>query len=168
MFNECRHILPSGYKCRAAALRGQAYCYFHTAFRRRGESPGPPDKEPVPLPSIEDTRGIQIAVTQLIEGLSSRRLDPASARLYLSALRLAERVAVRPEEKPSQTVRALCHEKGGDVLAPEESGCEPHDDCVNCDRRGICKDFSLYEDEVEELESRMQEEDEEEEDDDDD
>ena len=31
MYNECRHILTSGHKCKAAALRGQAFCYFQIA-----------------------------------------------------------------------------------------------------------------------------------------
>ena len=29
MHSECRHIMPSGKKCRGAALRGTPYCYFH-------------------------------------------------------------------------------------------------------------------------------------------
>ncbi len=28
MFNECPHILTSGHKCKAAALRGKAFCYY--------------------------------------------------------------------------------------------------------------------------------------------
>lgn len=34
MYMECRHILPGGDKCCAAAVRTKAYCYFHLLNRR--------------------------------------------------------------------------------------------------------------------------------------
>jgi hypothetical protein len=39
MFVECRHIMPRGAKCKAPALRGRPYCYFHDklhAYTRDG------------------------------------------------------------------------------------------------------------------------------------
>jgi hypothetical protein len=168
MFNECRHILPSGYKCRAAALRGQAYCYFHTALRRYGESRNPRDKqEPLNFPSIEDTRGVQIALSQVIGALGSQSIDPNSARLYLSALRLAAQIADRPGNDPKKTVRTLVDNSGAPIdgsscsendetLAPDKTTCEPPSDCLECRQRNSCDNFRLYKVEVERLEQRLE------------
>jgi hypothetical protein len=38
MFLECRHILTSGHKCKAAALRGQQFCYSYMPARRYAAS----------------------------------------------------------------------------------------------------------------------------------
>jgi hypothetical protein len=158
MFNECRHILPSGYKCKSPALRGQAYCYFHTALRRYGESRARDKQEPLLIPSIEDTRGIQIAVSQIIAALGSRQIDPNNARLYLSALRIAAQLADRTTDptshKPEKTVRTLAYEND-DTLAPEKTTCEPPADCVQCRRRAACSAFRLHRGRVEELEQLL-------------
>jgi len=39
MFNLCRHIMPSGAKCHAPALRGKPYCYYHTRLHRFTAAP---------------------------------------------------------------------------------------------------------------------------------
>ena len=38
---ECRHIMPSGAKCHAMALRAMPYCYFHTRLHRFAAAPSP-------------------------------------------------------------------------------------------------------------------------------
>jgi hypothetical protein len=51
MLPECRHILPSGYKCTALALRGKYYCYFHTRLHTLAAKPALAPDEPLKLPS---------------------------------------------------------------------------------------------------------------------
>jgi hypothetical protein len=60
MFNECRHILVSGQRCKAA-LRGQSFCYWHTTARRYANAH---HRSRSALASIQRRRrrGVQIAV----------------------------------------------------------------------------------------------------------
>ena len=155
MFNECRHILTSGHKCKAAALRGQAFCYYHTAARRYANV-RTTSVDPLLLPSIEDTAGVQIAVNQVLRALASRRIDRRHAGVYFYGLQIAARLALKSDEEPSESVRETCEDSDGCTLAPEKSTCEPPADCVNCRRRTFCEDFEYYEDDVEELEARLQ------------
>jgi hypothetical protein len=99
MPNECRHILTSGHKCKAAALRGQAYCYYHTPARRSAASRFT-RKEPLKFPSLKDTAGVQSGLNQVLRSLATRRIDPRHAGLYLHGLQLAARLARKSEDKP--------------------------------------------------------------------
>ena len=155
MFNECRHILTSGHKCKAAALRGQAFCYYHTAARRYANITTT-SAEPLLLPSTEDTAGVQIAINQVLRALSSHRIDRRHAGVYFYGLQIAARLARKSDEKPTETVRETCEDSDGSVLATEKSTCEPPADCVNCLRRSFCENFEYYEDDVAELEARLE------------
>lgn len=162
MFNECRHILTSGYKCKAAALRGQAFCYYHSAARRYAHNPG----NRLQLPSVEDTGGVQIAIDQILRGLGSRRIEPRQAGLFLYGLQIASKFARKSKDAPTETVRELSPDpEHGDPaddssvaadLAPEKTTCEPPKDCIGCPRRNYCEDFDYWESDVEELEERLE------------
>jgi hypothetical protein len=161
MFQECRHILTSGFKCKAPALGGQVFCYFHTKAHHYRQA-RVDALNPLPIPAIEDTAGIQIAVNQVIRQLSLNRLDQRKASTLLYGLQLSSRLAKNPTPKHYETVRKLsqippsldCPE--AIELAPEKSACEPPDDCVHCDSRDFCRDFGRWEDQVEELEERLE------------
>jgi hypothetical protein len=155
MFNECRHILTSGHKCKAAALRGKAFCYYHTADRRYATT-STASIDPLLLPNIEDTAGVQIAINQVFRGLASRRLDRRQAGVYFYGLQIAARLSQKSDEKPTETVRETCEDADGYVVAPEKATCEPPADCVKCRRRTFCEDFELWESDVEELEERLE------------
>jgi hypothetical protein len=155
MFNECRHILTNGHKCKAAALRGKAFCYYHTADRRYATT-STAAVDPLLIPPIEDTGGVQVAINQVFRALASRRIDRRQAGVYFYGLQIAARLAQKSDEKPSETVRETCEDADGYVLAPEKSNCEPPADCINCRRRDFCENFEYYEDEVEEIENRLE------------
>lgn len=106
MFKECRHILPTGYKCKSPALRGQFFCYYHTASRRYAAI-SRTSAEPLVLPSIEDTGGVQIAINEVLRDFGARRIDRRQAGVYFYGLQIAARLARKIDEKPSQTVREL-------------------------------------------------------------
>jgi hypothetical protein len=155
MFNECRHILTSGHKCKAAALRGKAFCYYHTADRRYATT-NTAAVDPLLIPTIEDAAGVQVAINQIFRGLASRRIDRRQAGVYFYGLQIAARLASKSEEKPTETIRETCEDADGYVVAPEKSTCEPPADCINCRRRTFCEHFEYYEDDVEELEERLE------------
>ncbi|MGA8086061.1 MAG: hypothetical protein WCA10_02070 [Terracidiphilus sp.] len=155
MFNECRHILTSGHKCKAAALRGKAFCYYHTADRRYATT-STSSVDPLLIPTIEDAAGVQVAINQVFRGLASRRIDRRQAGVYFYGLQIAARLARKSDEKLGETVRETCEDPDGHTLAPEKSTCEPPADCINWRRRDFCQNFEYYEDDVEELEERLE------------
>ena len=108
-FFECRHILPTGRKCHAPALRGKAYCYYHTRlhFRRRGS------REPRMLKTfaLDDPRSLQTAVAEALASLRSPLTNPKRAAVILYGLNLANNLSksisaaasrLRPESEAEQ------------------------------------------------------------------
>lgn len=139
MFTECRHILPSGLKCKAAALRDKCFCFHHWRLRTAGHTNGRPTKS-LPPPSIEDLQGIQIALTHVLADLGSSPLDSKSTGQYLYGLQIATHLATRASvPDPGNVVRSLSSDPaGGEDLAPEAVQCEPGPECDSCATRDQC------------------------------
>ena len=157
MFIECRHIKPSGLKCKSPAVRKTPYCYFHTGLYRSRNPSLSDAREPIIFPSLEDPTGVQIALQQVLGALGSSRIDPRRASLYLRGLEIAGRLAAKPpSDSPGESVRDLSCDQNGDPLALEKTTCEPPEDCLKCGQRDQCKDFEDYEDEVAELEEQAE------------
>jgi hypothetical protein len=155
MFIECRHILPTGYKCKSPALRGQFFCYFHNMSRRLQRGSKKHVKQSS-FPSVEDSGGVKMALNKVFRDLDAGRIDPRRAGLFFYGLQLASKLALRPGGNPLDTVREVCEaEDGTGILGPEKSACEPPADCINCSRRGFCENFPLHKRKVEELEALL-------------
>jgi hypothetical protein len=138
MYHECRHIMPSGRKCHSPALQNQVYCYYHDNLHRYSS---PEAKPTAGLFPVEDHRGIQIALTQVLTALNSPYMDTRRAGLMLSGLRLATQLANRiSDSQPKDTVR-VADESSGEALAPEKIVCEPAHDCRNCPKQETCEDY---------------------------
>ena len=137
MFNECRHIMPSGARCKSPALKDQCFCYYHWRLRSAGSTKRRATKC-LSLPSLEDPRGIQIALMQILGALGSRPLDNKRAGLYLYGLQLATQLAARASA-PRDVVRSLSSDaESGEILAPETVQCEPGAECDSCVTRDEC------------------------------
>lgn len=136
MYALCRHIMPSGARCGSPALRGQDFCYYHrhfrlTAIRNRSIY------EPLRLPSLDDPRGVQIAIAEVLEALANSRIDPRHAGLYLYGIQIAAQVAARPAPPLTrgQIVEEVCPQDNGEDLAPQDTRCDPGpDECAGCTR----------------------------------
>lgn len=145
MYNECRHIKDDGQRCRSAALKGKPYCYFHMKL----ESIHKVDSD---LPAIEDSTSILLAIGQVLGGLRRKDIEPRHAGLMLYALQIASGVAKQRQHaaEPAPPVRSVhnlsgepvdfhqSHFLGGDMLAPENTLCEPPLDCTDCRQKGTC------------------------------
>jgi hypothetical protein len=147
MYKECRHILPGGRKCRAAALRGPAFCYYHTASRRLSVSIS--SAGAVLLPPVEDAASVQVAVNQVLHSLGERRISHREAGVFFYGLRIASGLARRaePDPNPADTVRDLCDDPKEGIIGLEKTICEPPGDCVECPRRKSCKDYLAHSEE---------------------
>jgi hypothetical protein len=149
MYDECRHIMPSGKKCHSPALRDKAYCYYHFNLRRMAD-PSSREANQLAVHAIEDASGIQIALTQVLGALNSPYMDTRRAGLLLYGLQIAAQLTSRVSTPtPSESVRTLC-EGDGEALAPATSVCEPPHDCLSCAEYATCeKDERLDENELE-------------------
>jgi hypothetical protein len=123
MYLECRHILTSGNKCRAAALRGKAYCYFHfnahlqrhTAKNSRYLSYTPD----LQIPLLEDPSAIQLAISEVVQAIAQNRMDPKRAGRLLYGLQLAS-INVKKAKKiiAKHPVRELCWNPEAEPIGP--------------------------------------------------
>lgn len=159
MFNECRHIMSSGLKCRAAALRDKPFCYFHTSLHFSAV-PRTSYADLAPrFPPLEDECSLKIAIGEVLSALNSSRIDARRAGVLLYGLQIAAQVTGRPSTiDESDLVRSTCDGENGELLAPEKTTCEPPEDCYSCTKREECDDFDIYADEVEENEKAEEEE----------
>lgn len=94
MVPECQHILLSGKKCSAVALRGKTLCRHHAPGRRRHA----PRRYAVrqtsllgPLPEITDRAALQHALSQTIHALANNSISVYRAQALLTSLQLASK-----------------------------------------------------------------------------
>jgi hypothetical protein len=144
MFVECRHIMPRGAKCKAAALRDRPYCYFHNKLHDYTRDGLRNDKEPLCLASIEDACGIQHALTQIMGAMASGRLDSRDGVRLIYGLQVAIQALDRvPQTPPQEMVHATaCDGIGVDLADQEATLCEPHTDCSSCTNRFSCENVA--------------------------
>ncbi len=92
-FIECRHIMPNGRKCRAAALRDKPFCFHHAKLHFRSSFTRKPGK--LAQPSVDDLSGLQSAVAEALRTLSSPLTDTRRAGVLLYGLHLAADLSKR-------------------------------------------------------------------------
>jgi hypothetical protein len=140
MYNECRHILPSGYKCKAAALKGKAFCYHHT-LSRRPTNRGIAETGMLLLPSVEDAGGVTMGINQVLRQFGKGHIDGTQAGIFFRGLQIAASLVRKtsPDQRPGDTVREVCEDPIKGPIGPETTGCDP-EDCVNCSKRYDCRD----------------------------
>lgn len=144
MFIECRHIMPRGVKCRAAALRDRPYCYFHEKLHDYTRDGLRDDKGAFCLPSLEDACGIQMALMQIMGSMANGRLGSRRGARLLYGLQMAvqalDRVSATP---PQEIVQATeCDGIGVDIADQEAGLCEPHEECRTCVNRFGCENVA--------------------------
>jgi len=140
MYVECRHILPSGYKCKAAALKGKAFCYHHH-FSRRPVNIGRPEQNRIMLPSVEDAAGVSTALNQVLVQFGLRKIDRFDAGTFFHGLQIAASLVrkIPTDLHPRDTVREIFKGEDFDFIGPEKMGCDLQD-CKKCSKRYNCKD----------------------------
>src|SRR6185369_16077796 len=135
MFIECRHVLPSGERCKSRALRSDPFCYFHRNLRERIDGPPPRQGAAFIFPNIEDTRGILLATIQTLRAMGFGQIKRNEAGTYLYGINIAARLVARIEQTDYDPTRALEYDNNCSELAEQSTGCEPLHDCVSCERQ---------------------------------
>ena len=121
MYNECRHIKPSGAKCESPALRDMPYCYFHSRANRKPPARPKGEEEPLEIPLLEDHWAVQIALSQVLARIANATLDSRRAGLMLYGLQIAAQVATqRPFFYSKGSVRTVTTTIDGEDIGPEK------------------------------------------------
>lgn len=121
MYNECRHIMPSGSKCHSPALTGKPYCYYHANLHRRSGAAGRTTTK-LPVPQIEDARGIQLTLQQVLAAVESPFIHPRAIGHTLYGLQLAIQLLDRAKApEPANVVRTLCNLESEPIHQPGQA-----------------------------------------------
>jgi hypothetical protein len=83
----CTHVKADGNPCRSAAMKGEAFCYFHGEARARNEL-----QKSMEVPVLEDAQGIQLAIMRVCTLLTNRTIDEKTARAIFNGLNLAQKI----------------------------------------------------------------------------
>ncbi len=109
MFIECRHIMPRGVKCKAAALRDRPYCYFHEKLHDYTLDGLRDGKGAFCLPSLEDACGIQMALMQIMGSMACRwRFRPSTGSPQLRRKRSCRLPSATASASTSPTRKRAC------------------------------------------------------------
>ena len=111
----CAHIKPDGSPCGSPALKDQNFCHWHSETRavRRATKQG----AEVEMPLLEDRVGIQLGIMRVCDLLTSKTIDPYTARVLFQGLRLAERTLNKENFLPP----ALDFWKRAEITARKEA-----------------------------------------------
>lgn len=91
------------------------------------------------VPLLEDAGAIQIALGQVIDAIASARIDHRTASLLLYALQIGAQVTPRRNDDDDRaTVREVCSQQDGELIAPETALCDPGIDCDKCPSKHKC------------------------------
>ena len=102
MCQECRPIVPTGAKCHSPPMRAIACCFFHAPGRRPAQGQNRARNKPLNLPALVDRNALQIALSQVLDTISSSMLNPRSAGQLLYALQIASTTFGAPVAAPSE------------------------------------------------------------------
>ncbi len=139
LYPECRHIMTSGKKCEAPALKGGHFCFYHNRLHVDAKKPVTP-MDSIEIPVIEDHCTLRLVLAQVLKQLVNGNIDRHRAGLLLYGLQIAEQTVDR-SGVPSMGAKSISHTPEGDDLAPEQIRCEGSDCCENCPRAETCENY---------------------------
>lgn len=140
-YMECRHIKSDGCKCKAPALCDKPYCYSHMRLHRtmhaaKAESaaaPGAASDAAIEVPAIEDRTAVRFALTQVLQALATKRLEPRRTSQLLYGLQIASQLVARDHFIfPDEYVQSLTADEEGDELGPDDYVCDDDENCDEC------------------------------------
>lgn len=83
----CEHLHDKGTRCGSPAVRGLAFCYFHSRMKQRPTEKN--GKLRYPVPALESAESIQLAATHIAQALADDLIDSRKANSLLRALSIA-------------------------------------------------------------------------------
>ncbi len=131
MYTECRHIMPTGRRCHSPALRGMAYCYYHQKLHKTLNASKHAHKR-LKISSIEDTKGVLLAISQVFEALGKARIDDRTAHVFMYGLQIATQLAINsaktdPSQCVPQSIQDVCLAPDGTLMAADPQRDQPQE-----------------------------------------
>jgi len=149
LYQECRHIMTSGKKCEAPALKGEHYCYYHTRLHIAANKKIAP-QDSIEIPVMEDRFSLQLVLAQVLKHLVNNNIDRHRAGLLLYGLQIASQTLGREESSVDRfSVKSVTRTRDGDDLAPEKINCDLGDWCDSCSIKDTCPKYMPDNDEDE-------------------
>src|ERR1039458_2945222 len=94
LYPECRHIMTSGKKCEAPALKGEHFCYYHTRLHIDPKKQVTP-MDSIEIPVIEDRCTLQLVLAHVLKQMVNGNIDRHRAGLLLYGLQIAAQTVDR-------------------------------------------------------------------------
>ena len=121
LYQECRHVMTSGKKCEAPALKGEHYCYYHTRLHIAANKKISP-QDSIEIPVMEDRYSLQLVLAQVLKHLVNNNIDRQRAGLLLYGLQIASQTLDRRDTSPDRhSVKSVTRTRDGDDLGPEKN-----------------------------------------------
>ena len=156
MYFECRHVAPSGRKCKDPLLQNSTFCYHHRNLHELMYAPPARPGTPFRMPLLEDAQGCTMGIQQVCWAMGEKRITPQEATIYLRAVSLTKSLLPKRANLTRKPVRTLCYDNDGFEMAEEATHCEAPVDCLTCKKP--CAWYEYYEDEIEVLKQQIKEE----------
>ena len=130
MPTECTHTLDSGANCKAPARTGSSFCHHHNPRTHLDPHPRQTrESEPLALPPLLDKCAILVAVNEVIQAASQRRIKCSEARTLLMALKFASRLMTEIDQAADSSSESQpCPERSYQEPSPESAGPARHHD----------------------------------------
>ncbi len=93
---QCAHIKANGEACEALAIRNQPHCYFHHRALNIENQVG---HHQYRFPLLDDPLSVQLAILEITRGIAHNQLSDKTAKMLLSAMRIASANAARCKPK---------------------------------------------------------------------
>ncbi len=139
MYLACRQIKPNGLRCKSPALRGRAFCSFHSKLHATSRLSSLDD---IKLPPFENPAAIKVALRQVLDALLSSRIDSKRAGQILYGLQIAsQNVECSRFPWPTESVQSVIQPTEGEEPAPELHVCNHNDDCNACQYAKACPNY---------------------------
>jgi hypothetical protein len=122
MYQACRHIKPSGQRCKSPAMRDHSFCYFHARVHARTRVVDP---QRLIFPVPEDFAAIQESIAKVLDSIVNERIDSKQSSQILRGLQIALQTIPRKPAPPTDSVQEVTLSTKGDELAPPLEVCPP-------------------------------------------
>ncbi len=110
----CRHIMPTGRTCKAVAMRGSAWCYYHGPQKSpRAASHGSDFK--LEFERIVDPSSITGIGEQVLQALASNRISKAKAAVMFQGLQTIMagwKISLADEFYPADALGSIPQHRG--------------------------------------------------------
>jgi hypothetical protein len=122
----CHHVKANGTVCESPALKGEDFCYFHTAPRERTKRQRRAARlrQPFQLPLLEDANSIQLAIGETLNALLTGQIDHKTAGLVLYGLQTAAGNIRHTDFEVCETDRRAAAYRSEDSESGEEETAE--------------------------------------------